>query len=341
MKALRLLRPGHVELTQVDVPAVPAGHLLIRTGAAIICTSDLNDIRENPFSIELPVTLGHEGAGTVADMAPDVTGFSVGDRVAAHPVHPCGLCDVCRAGMSHLCSDMGHFGLNMPGTFAEYFVVRADRTRKIGDLPFPPAALAEPVCVCLEALAQTDSREGERLLILGDGPFGAILAILAGEMDFAEVVVAGHHDFRLGFAAGATTVNLNDADGPSRLKNLAPPMGFDRAILAVGASKAVATAMELLRPKGRLVVFAAVSSPAPVDLFGLHVRELEIVGACNDQDRLDDAIEVLRDRASDLAACVTHTFDLEQFAEALTLAESGRDVSMKVAFNFDDREQEQ
>lgn len=243
--------------------------------------------------------------------------------------------------MGHLCGDMGHFGLNMPGTFAEYFIVRADRARNVGDLPLTLAALAEPVCVCLEALAQADGRDGERLLIIGDGPFGAILAILAGAMSFAEVVVAGHHDFRLGFAAGATGVNLNDADGPSRLSAMTAPMGFDRAILAVGASEPFAMALEHLRPKGRLVVFSAVHDAAPVDLVDLHVRELEIVGACNDQDRLDRAIDVLRDQASDLARLITQTFALAQYEQALQLAERGRDVAMKVAFTFGAGEQDQ
>ena len=118
-------------------------------------------------------------------------------------------------------------------------------------------------------------------------------------------------------------------------------MGFDRAILAVGASKAVAMALEHLRPKGRLVVFSAVHDPAPVDLVDLHVRELEIVGACNDQDRLDQAIDILRDQATDLIKLVTHTFSLDQYDEALALAERGRDVAMKVAFTFAAEEQDQ
>ncbi len=336
MKALRLIRPGHVTLDDVDPPALPAGHLLVRTTAAVICTSDLNDIRSNPFNIPLPVTLGHEGAGVVAAVAPRVKGFAVGDRVAAHPVHPCGRCDACRAGMGHLCSNMGHFGINMPGTFAELFIVRADRARKVGDLPAMLTALAEPVCVCLQALAQTAGRPGERLLILGDGPFGAMLAILAQARGFGEVVVGGHHDFRLGFATGATTINLARDDGADRLKAAAGPMGFDRAIGAAGSAAAVATALAHLRPKGRLVVFSAVHEPAPLDLVAVHTRELEIVGACNDEDRLDEAIEYLRVGGDRLMRLITHTFPLAHYGQALDLAERGRETAMKVAFSFDD-----
>ncbi|MFW6146137.1 MAG: zinc-dependent alcohol dehydrogenase [Planctomycetota bacterium] len=338
MKALRLIRRGHVMLDDVDVPNPPPGHLRVRTEAATICTSDLNDIRANPFDIPLPVTLGHEGAGVVAEVASDVDGFAVGDRVAAHPVHPCGRCDACRAGTGHLCSAMGHFGINMPGTFATSFIVRADRARKVGDLPGPLAALAEPVCVCLQALAQTTGRPGERLLILGDGPFGAMLAILAAARGFGEVVVGGHHDFRLGFATGATTINLARNDGADRLAAAAETMGFDRAVLAVGAASAVATALGHLRPKGRLVVFSAVHEPTPLDLLAVHTRELEIVGACNDEDRLDEAIEFLRVQADPLGRLITHTVPLPRYGQALDLAAHSRETAMKVAFTFDDAE---
>ena len=338
MKALQLTRVGQLDLIDAAIPNVPDGYMLVRTAAAVICTSDLNDIRANPFHIALPVILGHEGAGTVAGLGKGASGFAVGDRVAAHPVHPCRKCPHCQAGMEHLCSRMGHFGLNLPGTFAEHFVVRCDRARNVGDMPLALAALAEPVCVCLEALAQANTSAGGRLLILGDGPFGAMTAILAEELELSQVVLAGHHDFRLNFASAATKVNLKRDDGPPRLRELSGPLGLDAAVLAVGSAQAAALALELLRPKGRLVVFSALPGATPVDFFRLHVRELEIVGACNDHDRLDNAIARLRSRRASLERLITHALPLEQYREAIELANTGRDSAMKVAFTLDPKE---
>jgi threonine dehydrogenase-like Zn-dependent dehydrogenase len=223
----------------------------------------------------------------------------------------------------------------MSGTFAEFFVVRADRARKVGDMPLGLAALAEPVCVCLEALAQARLAAGGRLLIIGDGPFGAMLANLAPEFKPAEVVIAGHHDFRMGFAPPATTkVNLKTA-GADALKKLAGPLGFDAAILAVGSAKAVATCIELLRPKGRLVIFSAIPGLSSVDLFRVHVRELELIGACNDQERFDEALSHLRQPAGrDLGRLITHGLPLEQYRQAIELADRGRETAMKVAFEL-------
>jgi threonine dehydrogenase-like Zn-dependent dehydrogenase len=231
---------------------------------------------------------------------------------------------------------MEHFGINRQGTFAQYFPVRVDRARHVpDDLPFPVAALAEPVSVCLEALAQANLPPGGRLLILGDGPFGVLIARLAAGLALDKVVLAGRHDFRLGLAAGAVPINLKkQADPVARLQAEAGEAGYDAAILAVGNAQAVRDGLALLRPKGRFVVFSALPGETPVDLFHVHLRELEIVGACSDQGRLDEAIVRLADRSLRLEELVTHTFPIEAYDRALALAAAGREEAMKVAFVF-------
>jgi threonine dehydrogenase-like Zn-dependent dehydrogenase len=336
VKALQLEAINQVSLVEIDPPAIGEDELLIRTGAATICTSDLNDIRKNPFGIELPVILGHEGAGTVAAVGRRAAGFQVGDRVATHPVHPCGRCANCRRGWGHLCSDMGHFGLNRPGTFAEHFTVRADRARRIPDrVSFAVAALAEPVCVCLEALAQANLPPDGTLLVIGDGPFGVLIARLAQDLSLAKVVIAGHHDFRLGFADQAVQINtLGLADPRARLRAEVGGAGYEAVILAVGSVQAAQDGLALLRAKGRLVVFSALPGETPLDLFDVHVRELEIVGACNDQDRLDEAVGRLGVPELALRELITHAFRIEAYQEALDLAAGRHGEALKVAFTF-------
>lgn len=334
MKALQLTAVGRVELVEVETPAAGDDEILVKTGASTICTSDLNDIRGSPFGVRLPVVMGHEAAGTVVSAGRRVAGFRPGDRVAAHPVHPCGRCGNCLAGMRHLCSSMRHFGLNMQGTFAERFVVRADRARIVpSHVPFTTAALAEPVCVCLEALAQARLSEGGALLIIGDGPFGVMIARLAEGLLLRKTVIAGHHDFRLCFARHAVRVNAGTTHDAMAVLAAEPgPSGYDAVILAVGTPAAAEQGLALLRAKGRLVVFSAVPGACPVDLFAVHVRELEIVGACNDDERLDEAVGLLADSGLGLGELVTHRFPIGEYREAFRLAETGREEAMKVAF---------
>ena len=335
MKALRLEAPGRMVLAEVPEPAVREDELRVRTGASTICTSDLNDLRSNPFGIPLPVIMGHEAAGTVAAVGKAVRGFRPGDRVTAHPVHPCGSCGACREGLGHLCENMGHFGINRAGTFAEFFIVRQDRVRKVPSaVDFALAALAEPVAVCLQALEQARLKAGERLLILGDGPFGILMARLALGRGLGKIVVGGHHDARLAFAKGATTVNTHShADAEAALRD-AGVGGFHAVILAVGNAEVCRRALPLLRPKGRLVLFSTFPCEVSLDLTCVHLKELEVVGACNDQDLFDKAVALLSDPACDLGDLVTHRFPLADYRDAFALAGGSQRSAMKVALMF-------
>jgi threonine dehydrogenase-like Zn-dependent dehydrogenase len=336
MKALALQSIGQVELVDVPVPQFAADQMLIKTGAATICTSDINDIRDNPFDIPLPVTIGHEAAGTVAAVGAAVKDFRPGDRVATSPVQPCGKCQACQEGLGHLCLDMQHFGINLPGAMAEYYLVRHDRARLIPDsVDFALASLAEPVSVCLEALAQARLQAGSRLLIIGDGPFGVLMSRLAEAMPLAKIVLVGRLDFRLSFAGKAITLNNEGNPDPvSAILALNAGAGFDAAILAVSSPEAFAECMQCIKPKGRVVVFSALPGQTPVDLFSLHLKELEIVGACNDQDRFSEAVAMISNPALGLARLITHQFPLDEFQQAFRLAEFGRDQAMKVTFRF-------
>lgn len=339
MKAVVLQEIGRVELVDVPVPTIAPDQLLIKTGAATICTSDLNDIRENPFSIDLPVVIGHEGAGTVIEIGKDVQGFRVGDRVTTHPVHPCGQCEACRDGMGHLCLQMEHFGINLPGTLAEYYVVRQDRARCIPlTMDFALASLAEPVSVCLEALAQAKLEAGDNLLIIGDGPFGVLIARLAEAFDLSKVVIMGRHDFRMSFAPAAVKVNsktlADQIDPVTAVRAAIGGGGYDAAILGVGTGQAFGQCFRSLKPKGRLVVFSGIPGETPVDLFWLHIKELEIIGACNDDNRLDEAVQMLSKSALGLAQLITHRLPISAYREALHLAATGRESAMKVSLVF-------
>jgi threonine dehydrogenase-like Zn-dependent dehydrogenase len=350
MKAVMLKATNQLELVEMDVPAIqhPFGcsetsddWLLIKTGASTICTSDLNDLRENPFGIPLPVVIGHEAAGTLVAVGAAVTGFGLGDRVTTHPVHPCGECPACREGMRHLCQDMKHFGINLQGTLAEYYTVRADRARVIpAGVDFALASLAEPVSVSLEALAQARLTPGGSLLIIGDGPFGQMINRLAAAYQLSKVVMAGWFDFRLGFGRGAVQLNTRGAADPVKMMKAAlsggdhPNRGYDAVIVAVGSPQAFTQGLQCLNPKGRLVVFSAITGETPVDLFSVHIKELEIIGACNDQDRFDQAVGMLADPSLGLGEVITHRFPIQDFRQAFDLAGSGQDRALKVSIEF-------
>jgi threonine dehydrogenase-like Zn-dependent dehydrogenase len=335
MKALQLLRLGELAEVKLPVPAPGRGELLIRTVAATICTSDLNDIARNPFGIRLPRVLGHEGAGVVAAIGSGVSGFAVGDRVAAHPVIPCGQCESCVRRLGHLCDRMGHLGLDRDGAFADYFCLPAPQARHLPEgVDTAVGALLEPVSVCLEAIRRARVAPGETILVLGDGPFGILISRLALMQDPAKLVLVGRHDFRLRQVPEAIRINERQSGDVPRAVLDATGGGVDAAILAVGSAAGADLCLRSLRPRGRLVIFSGLEAPVPLDLFRLHVKELEILGACNDEGYLDEALGLLASPRLGLDALITHRLPFPEWRRAFALASGGKDEALKVAIVF-------
>lgn len=336
MRALQLFEPGRLREAHLPIPQPGPEEVLIRTSSTTICTSDLNDIAHNPFGIALPRVLGHEGAGTVEAVGEQVQGLRPGDAVAAHPVIPCRLCGNCRRGLEHLCGRMGHLGLDRDGTFAEYFCIRADRVRLLPDrtcLPF--ASLLEPVAVCLEAVERGRVQPGDTVLIVGDGPFGILIARLALRHHPGRVILVGRHSFRLRQAPGALiihekqTPNIREA-----VWEATNGQGADAALMAAGTQAALDLCLASLRARGRAVIFSAIQGPATFDLFRVHTQELDILGACNDLNMIDSALACLLDPYLKLSSLVTHQLPFDQWERAFELARHGKDEVLKVSLSF-------
>lgn len=324
MNVLQLQDINKLMLTKLPIPKPKDDEVLIKTKAATICTSDLHDIKTNPFGIKLPCVLGHEGSGVVIECGTKVKDFSPGMRVAVHPVVPCGKCVECERDFGHLCLNMGHLGIDRSGTFAEYFTQRADRIRQISDnVPFPLGSLLEPVANCLQAIARAGDLNGKVVLVVGDGPFGNIICRLAKKAGAARVMVLGKWPFRLNMIPGAEIVT----DITERT--------IDVAILAVSSVEALKTCMASLRKRGRVVIFSAIKEPVAINLFDLHVSELEILGCCNDENRIDDALKCLGDKSLNFQEIITHQIPFENWEEAFYLARDRHDKALKVTLLFE------
>ena len=323
MKALVLESAGCLIMKECPKPVPKENEVLVKTKAATICTSDINDINYNPFGIELPMIMGHEGAGIIEAVGEKITDFFIGDEITAHPVMPCGKCVSCRRGLNHLCDDMEHLGINHGGVFAEYFTIRADRIRKKPkNISFAAATLMEPVCVCIEAIKRANVTEGSNTLIIGDGPFGVMIAnILDTIYPKNKNIISGKYDFRLNHAGNVEKININN--------NKINFDDIDSAIICVGTAEALETAIEVCRSRGTICVFSAIHGKAPVDMFKVHVKELNICGSCNDMDYLDEAINILS--KSKIADVITHELPFDEYKKAFELASGKKNETLKVS----------
>ena len=336
MKAVMLEAHNIAAMREIPVPVCGKGEILIRTKAATVCTSDILDMRHNLFNLSLPIVMGHEGAGVVAAVGEGVDELSVGDEVAVHPVMPCRKCPSCLRGIPHLCDDMEHLAFNRPGCFAEYFITRPDCVwKKPPELSFALASLMEPVCVCLEALNRAQIKPGGRVLIAGDGPFGIMMSKLCASENPGMIIQTGRHDGRLKKASDGgrvRTLNMKSILDPAKvIKDITDGEGIDSAILCVSSHEAMDLCIEVLRSRGVLVVFSALSGKTPVDLMRVHLKELTIAGSNNDEGFMEDAIRLLSDPELNMKSIVTHEVPFDKWEEAFHLAEFDKEHCLKVS----------
>ncbi|HCW68496.1 MAG TPA: L-idonate 5-dehydrogenase, partial [Thalassospira lucentensis] len=197
--------------------------VLVSVGAGGVCGSDMHYYFEGGIGqirVREPIILGHEAAGTIVAFGPDVSGLSVGQKVAINPSHPCGTCRYCQQNLQQHCLNMKFFGSAMPmphiqGAFRDLVNVRQGQCFAIGDqTDIGRAACAEPLAVCLHAVARAGDLSGKKVLITGAGPIGSLCAAAAKLAGAAEIVVTDLQDFALGVARkmGATrTINIAKA----------------------------------------------------------------------------------------------------------------------------------
>lgn len=336
MKALQVTAAGELELVSLPTPHPAPGEALVRTRVATLCAADLPGFRDPQGRPQLPQVVGHEAAGEIVALGSPSPSLKLGQAVAVQPLHACGGCQACRLGFPHLCRQLEFLGLNRPGCFAEYFVARQDCLLPLpAGLDFAAGALAQPVAAALEALERARLQPGQSLLIVGDGSMGLLVERLASRHALQQVVLVGHHDFRLSLASTSLAINTAVLENPEEaLLAASGPDGYDAAILATPALLPARQALRLLRPRGRLVALAAAPGGAQVDLFEVLFNELEVTGACNDGGHLPEALAALADPALHLADLITHRFPLAQYREALALAAKAPHEMVKLAFDF-------
>src|SRR4051812_14116247 len=263
MRAAVLYAPKDLRIE--SVPAAPLGphEVEVRIEAGGICGSDLHYYFDGGFGtvrLKEPMILGHEIAGTVAHVGVEVMNVKPGQRVAVNPSRPCGQCRYCQEGKQNHCLDMRFYGSAMrfphvQGGFREVLV--CDQAQAV---PVPPsmsaaqAAFAEPFAVCLHAVNRAGSLLGNRVLITGAGPIGALTVIAARRAGALEIVATDVADAPLAAArkAGAdAAINVGEHDALTRYS--ADKGYFDVMFEASGNAKALADGLGVVRPTGIVV----------------------------------------------------------------------------------------
>ncbi len=287
MKALvkSAVGPGHLELREVSRPQPGPGEVLLKIGAAGICGTDLH-IRAGEYSCHPPVTLGHEMAGTIAELGEGVSDWSVGDRVTSHPfARTCGACPQCRAGQFGLCADRRSYGTHVNGAFAPFIAVKTSNLYRLpAHQDFVAGCLTEPLaCVTKAVFEIADLQKCETVAVLGPGAMGLLTTQVAGSMGARVSLVGLKSDtarLELGQKLGAE--HLFHAEEPDLRRQIDEAMGTEGADVVFecsGAGAAFCSALELVKARGRLIQVGLFGKLVQADLDLIVYKDLSVRGS--------------------------------------------------------------
>jgi threonine dehydrogenase-like Zn-dependent dehydrogenase len=341
MKALFWRGGDDFAVGREDKPVPGKGQVLVRVSHAVICGSDfhLGDFGASP-----PVIPGHEGAGIIEETGPGTGSDRVGQRVALNPVQVCGSCSSCLGGIPHLCLKTRHLGEpGSPGCWAEYVAVDA-----LNAIPVPAgvsmenAALSEPCAVCYESYLRYSGGNlkavtGKDILIIGDGPFGFLHAMLGSVFHAGTILVLGHHDERLARIKEHTTAEVFDThqQKPENFIKETFPDGADLIIEATGSGSSPDIGIKYLKPRGTLVLFSYIWNPEPVNMGLIHMKELNVLGSCRSLESFQPVLKLMDEGKINPAVLLDGFFPLEKAESAFQKLSEERDTVFKCGFHFD------
>ena len=342
MKAAVYRGVNDVRLEEVPVPQIGPGEILVRVHTCGICGTDLKKISTGSHSA--PRIFGHETSGVVVRVGDGVREYAAGDRVMVFHHIPCRECYYCRHKTFAQCATYKKVGCTAGfepsgGGFAEYvrvmdWIVRKGTVRIPDGVSFEQACFVEPVNTCLKGIETLCLQPNETVFVIGQGPIGVILAMLAKRAG-ARVITSDLYPARLTIAKRFglnLTLDAAKADAVQTVRAMTEGRGADAVILAVGGSSLIRPAMDVARPGGRVLLFAQTTrGEATIDPAAVCMDEKTLLGSYSASVELqEESVRFVMNREMDMERLISHRFPLDRSVEALKLAAHPQPDSMKI-----------
>jgi L-iditol 2-dehydrogenase len=331
-----------VRLETVPVPEIGAGELLVRVHTCGVCGTDLKKIAIGSHSA--PRIFGHETSGVVAAIGQGVDHFKVGDRVVFFHHIPCGNCYYCQHKTFAQCETYKKVGTTAGfepsgGGFAEYvrvmdWIVERGTVRIPEGVSYEQASFVEPVNTCIKGIERLQPSANETVLVIGQGPIGILLGALTQRAG-TTVITSDLYEQRLTISKDLGLENSIDAsrvDVVQAVRTLTEGRGADAAILAVGGNSLIKTAMDAVRPGGRVLLFAQTArGETTIDPAAVCVDEKTLLGSYSASVDLQEAsVQFVMGGEMNLESLISHRLPLSRSLEALDLAAHPGPDSMKI-----------
>lgn len=316
MKAISFPARAEVRFASLEDPVAGPGDVTVQVKASGICHTDFEVLAANYGVGAFPLVPGHEFAGIVVDVGPEVAGISVGDRVTVDPNIECGHCRACRRGWAHLCENLRAYGVTENGGFAEFCTVKAQAIHPIGALEFSQAALAEPMGCVLNGVDSVYSETTESTLIFGAGPMGMLMAIALKTKGVEHIGLVDIDETRL---------ELVDRFGfravPSRSTELEDARhSVDLVIDATGVPAVASKLTDYMANGGKGLYFGVCPASARIQIspFEIFRRQLTLAGSHSLNHNIPAALTTIAEYGPGIEAIVSHRLPLNEIAAILS-----------------------
>lgn len=284
MKAAVMTNWGNIEIQDVPVPELGDDECLIKVLYTGICGTDLHLYEGHHPTAKAPLIPGHEFVGTIERINTSrPTSLQAGDRVVVEPLISCGTCEACREGNVHVCRSLKLLGIHTNGGFAEYLKASLDKVIKIDDgISDQIAAMTEPFAVGYHVNRRAGVKQGDRVLVIGGGPIGLIVGLVARENGASQVAFSEINPARIeqvrsfGFT---DVINPAAEDAAARVGELTSMEGFDIVIEVSGSQAGLLFTTQACRIRGTIVFVGFPGSTPQVNVLQGIFKELTFVGS--------------------------------------------------------------
>ena len=349
MRAVRLFAPGDVRCVEVDVPAVASGDdVIVKVHSCGVCGSDIDRVMVKG-AYRYPITIGHEFAGEVVDVADDVKTLKAGDTVTVVPLVPCGECKYCRIGQYTTCDSYAYYGSRIDGAMAEFIRVSAANVLTIPDgTSWEAASMTDPASVALHVVKRAKIIPGQTAAVFGLGGIGLLTVQWLKAVACLHVFVVDIFDEKLELAKklGADyCINGRTDDVKEAIIKQTGGEGVDVAIELAGNKITQVQVLDAVRKLGT-VIYCGISYDdlliPNAELNKILRGELTIKGAWNSSiaplpiNEWETSLAFMAAGKIHTDPIVSHRFKLEQCQDCFNMMYNHTEVFNKVLFKPDD-----
>lgn len=327
-------------MEDVPMPKVGDQDVLIKTRKTSICGTDVHIYKWDAWAqktIPVPMVVGHEFMGEVAEVGKNVKGIKVGDRVCGEGHIICGQCPNCRMGKKHVCVNTKGLGVNRSGCFAEYFTIPDENVFVLpSTVSDDVAAIFDPYGNAVHT-ALSFELVGEDVLITGAGPIGIMAAAIARKAGARNVVITDVNEYRLDLARkmGATkAVNVSKESLDDVMKSLRIEYGFTVGLEMSGSPQGFSTLLQKMMHGGRVALLGILPEGTAIDWDLVIFKMLTIKGIYGREifSTWYKMVNLL-ESGLDLSPIITHHYSVDDFEKGFQAMLSGK--SGKVILNWE------